>query len=246
MPVPSHTQNQLDRFVKDGVIPGDFVKNVLENNLSEAFFSADLDNLRNLEDIVRYVYNHIPHESWGSPEKVRRYSESISQSRKETKTIDIWTDGSCHGNPGPAGSAFLVLEKGNRQGLCVGHYLNNATNNIAELTAIGNALLWIDNKYGSKLDVTINTDSEYCIGILSKGWKAKENVDLIFRIKNLIRKFESVSFIKVKAHTGEEKNELVDNTANECIDRMSGQEFDWYLPLNPPQRSSIKDDKTVV
>jgi hypothetical protein len=59
----------------DGSHPyvGDFLRAVLENNLTEAFGRADEYNLRTLHAIVAYVYNELPSPSHGSPEKVRTW-----------------------------------------------------------------------------------------------------------------------------------------------------------------------------
>ncbi len=52
--------------------------------------------------------------------------------------IAVWTDGACTGNPGPAGIGVVVIEGGERSELS--EYLGDATNNIAELTAIERGL----------------------------------------------------------------------------------------------------------
>ncbi len=59
---------------KDHKIPtGDFLKAVLENNLVEAFRRADLENRRDMYEIVQFCYNELPASAWGSPEKVKRW-----------------------------------------------------------------------------------------------------------------------------------------------------------------------------
>ena len=68
--IPEYTKESIDSFVARKLPPGGFVSAVLENNLSQAFARADLENERHMKDIVSYVYNHIPMDAWGSPEKV--------------------------------------------------------------------------------------------------------------------------------------------------------------------------------
>ena len=85
-----------------------------------------------------------------------------------------------------------------------------ATNNIAELTAILRVLELVDNPLSS---VVIHTDSAYSIGVLSKGWKAKANKELIFRIKQHLSNMPNVTLKKVKGHAGVPENELVDDLA---------------------------------
>ena len=64
------TKLAFDGYRDQGVPPSDFIYAVLTNNLSEAFARADEDNLKDLRDIVQYVYNYMPAKAWGTPEKV--------------------------------------------------------------------------------------------------------------------------------------------------------------------------------
>lgn len=48
---------------------------VLENNLTEAFGRADMDNREAMFDIVQYCYNELPFVCWGSKEKVSKWLE---------------------------------------------------------------------------------------------------------------------------------------------------------------------------
>jgi len=67
------TKAGIDRYVKDGVPPGDFLRAVLSNNLSESFGLADLENRRDMFEIVSYLYNKVPMDVWGSLEKVQAH-----------------------------------------------------------------------------------------------------------------------------------------------------------------------------
>jgi ribonuclease HI len=58
-------------------------------------------------------------------------------------------------------------------------YLGIGTNNVGELTAVWRALEAIP----VDVDAVVHTDSKYAIGVLSQGWKAKANAELIARIK---------------------------------------------------------------
>ena len=76
------TRQAIDDYVANGWEPGGFVSAVLENNLSEAFGRADLENRRDLFEIVQYVYNCIPATCWGSREKVKAWYEYKEEQRK--------------------------------------------------------------------------------------------------------------------------------------------------------------------
>lgn len=123
----------------------------------------------------------------------------------------VFTDGACHGNPGPAGSgAFLRLPDGRewRAALALGQ----ATNNIAELTAIGLALDLL-GEVAPDAPAVVWTDSSYAIGVLSKGWKAKANTELVGELRRRLAE-RPVELRWVKGHAGTEGNELADELAN--------------------------------
>ena len=90
----------------------------------------------------------------------------------------IYTDGSCRAN-GNGGIGIVWLKNGEK----VYEYskgFKNITNNIAELTAILYSLKSIRNNIDS---LEIVSDSEYSIGVITKSWKPKKNIELIAKIK---------------------------------------------------------------
>jgi ribonuclease HI len=128
---------------------------------------------------------------------------------------DAWiayTDGACSGNPGPAGSGVvLVAPDGTmHEGL---EYLGEATNNVAELTAILRALEWIP---GDARAIVVYTDSQYAIGVLQKGWKAKVNQDLVARTRRVVET-RAARLVYVPGHKGVPLNERADELAREAI-----------------------------
>ncbi len=72
-PMREDLYGALERYLNHGIMPGSFMTAVLENNLMEACGRADHENIRNLPNIVGYIYNHIPSSSWGSKEKVNEF-----------------------------------------------------------------------------------------------------------------------------------------------------------------------------
>lgn len=130
----------------------------------------------------------------------------------DTETINIYTDGASAGNPGPSGIG-VVLRFGEHEKE-ISKYIGIATNNIAELEAIRLGLLAVKN---TNLPVRVFTDSRYAYGILSQGWKARKNQDIIDEIKNILTKFKDLKFIKVAGHVGIEGNERADFLATSAI-----------------------------
>lgn len=124
-----------------------------------------------------------------------------------------YTDGACTGNPGPAGSGLVVIAPSGKMSEGFAS-LGTGTNNIAELTAIGLALEAIPPGVE---DIVIHTDSKYAIGVLSQGWKAKANQELIAGIKKSLKARPKVALVYVPGHAGVPLNERADELAREAI-----------------------------
>jgi ribonuclease HI len=123
-----------------------------------------------------------------------------------------FTDGACSGNPGPAGSGVVIVAPGGKlhEGF---DYLGEATNNVAELTAILRALEWIP---AAAAVIVVHTDSKYSIGVLTKGWKAKANPELIAKTRRLVEQ-RRARLEYVPGHSGVPLNERADELAREAI-----------------------------
>jgi ribonuclease HI len=120
----------------------------------------------------------------------------------------VYADGACSGNPGPAGLGVVRLDRGGRRELS--EYLGDGTNNIAELTAILRAAESIDDP---EVPLRIYTDSSYAIGVLTKGWKAKANKELVKSVKGALARLHDVELFHVRGHAGVELNEDADRLA---------------------------------
>jgi|TARA_B100002019_G_scaffold129154_1_gene111102 ribonuclease HI len=134
--------------------------------------------------------------------------------------IDIHTDGSCIGNPGPGGWGVIS----DIFTIC-GHE-PHTTNNIMEMRAVIEALKRC--KRESLFNVRIHTDSMYVKNGITQwihnwkrnGWKTSsgkdvKNKDLWIEIYALNQEMDSIEWIWVKAHNGNPKNEEVDKLARE-------------------------------
>ena len=133
---------------------------------------------------------------------------------KEANRIDIYTDGACSYNPGPAGLGVVLIYKGYKKE--ISKYIGEATNNIAELTAIKVGLESIKKSHRN-IPTVIYTDSQYCHGMFTKDWNPKKNVELISEIRTLLLDFRYLGFKWVKAHNGNQYNELADQLAVKAI-----------------------------
>jgi len=68
--IPITTREAIDNFRDRGREPGGFVRAILENNLESTIRRADVHNYEALKEIMNYVFNEIPGESWGDETKV--------------------------------------------------------------------------------------------------------------------------------------------------------------------------------
>lgn len=133
--------------------------------------------------------------------------------------IVAYADGACSGNPGPCGLGVVVVDGEKRRELS--EYLGIGTNNIAELTAILRVLESVTA--GEARPVTVFTDSSYAIGVLSKGWKAKANQELIAEVKKALKRLAAVELRYVPGHSGVELNERADVLATDSVKRRASR-----------------------
>ncbi len=123
-----------------------------------------------------------------------------------------YCDGACSGNPGPAGVGAVLLWDDERHVLS--EYLGRATNNIAELTAIER----IVHRAPRGRPLHVYTDSTYSIGVLTGGWRAKKNQELVARVKRALAEHGEVELHHVRGHAGAELNELADQLAVQAVE----------------------------
>ena len=141
------------------------------------------------------------------------------------KTVTIYTDGACSGNPGPGGWGAILRYGEVEKELSGGEDMT--TNNRMELMGVIAAL----SALKESCIVELYSDSKYVIDALSKGWvygwkkkgwrksdnKPALNIDLWEQLLALIAKHE-VHYHWVKGHAENEYNERCDALA--VMERM--------------------------
>lgn len=152
-------------------------------------------------------------------EKTEKRKAEARDEPADSRTVVAWTDGACSGNPGDAGAGVVLMY--GRHRLEISRYLGQGTNNIAELTAIK---IVLEKMKDARRPLHIHTDSTYSIGVLSKGWKAKKNQELVAEILAMLEGFKGVRFIKVAGHAGIEENELADELARLAVSNRENLE----------------------
>ena len=136
------------------------------------------------------------------------------------KTVTIYTDGACSGNPGPGGWGAILCYNGAEKELSGGEAMT--TNNRMELTGVIEAL----SALNEPCTVELYSDSKYVVDALSKGWarawrekgwikadkKPALNVDLWEKLLQLCQTHE-LHCHWVKGHAENEFNNRCDELA---------------------------------
>lgn len=139
-------------------------------------------------------------------------------SRNKHHALRIYTDGGSRGNPGNAATAFIIedtegsiLEKNSE-------YIGITTNNVAEYTALINALKKA-TKYG-KAEVFCFSDSEFMLDQLTGKDKVRKKhiAELFLKVKKMERAFPKVVYSHLRRENPKIKR--VDKLVNEELDKI--------------------------
>ena len=136
------------------------------------------------------------------------------------KTVTLYTDGACSGNPGPGGWGAILEFKGTEKELSGGE--SSTTNNRMELTAVIEGLKALKES----CIVELYSDSKYVIDALEQGWalswrekgwkkadkKPALNPDLWAQLLDLTAKHQ-MRYHWVKGHADNPKNNRCDQMA---------------------------------
>ena len=153
----------------------------------------------------------------------------------QKKHVNIYTDGSCLGNPGPGGYGAILIFGKHRKALSNGYALT--TNNRMELLAPAVAL----EALSEPCTVTITTDSQYVKNGINQwihnwkknGWRTKDkkpvkNADLWQRLDTAVSG-HTVEWKWVKGHSGHAENEACDDLARSAAQSDNLHQDTGYL-----------------
>lgn len=136
-------------------------------------------------------------------------------------TVEIYTDGSARGNPGPGGYGAILKWGNAEKELSQG--FRKTTNNRMELLAV---IVALETLTREGLEVEVYSDSKYVVEAVKQGWvfgwqkkgfKGKKNPDLWMRFLKVYAKHH-VKFHWVKGHNDHPYNERCDVLATEAAD----------------------------
>ena len=143
------------------------------------------------------------------------------------KTVTLYTDGACSGNPGPGGWGAILMYGAHKKEMSGGE--EHTTNNRMELTAAIESLKALKEP----CQVTLTSDSKYLVDGIQKGWAASWkkkgwkksdnspalNPDLWDELLTLVDRHE-ITWVWVKGHVGHPFNERCDALATAFADTL--------------------------
>ena len=89
--LPEGLQGGMQMYIEHGISGGGFLNAVLENDLFSAVMRADVTNLKELPNIVRWVHNEAPPYSHGSKLKVKEWINKIRE-EDDIPTFNLSSD----------------------------------------------------------------------------------------------------------------------------------------------------------
>lgn len=135
----------------------------------------------------------------------------VTKIQNERKSITLYTDGACLGNPGNGGWGTILDYKGAQKEFSGGE--KNTTNNRMELMAVIKGL----EQLKEPCDVKIVSDSQYVLNSITKwifGWIKKDFKDVknpdLWKQYLIVSKGHNITTEWVKGHNGHPENERCD------------------------------------
>lgn len=137
----------------------------------------------------------------------------------ENKSVKLFSDGACRGNPGIGGAGAVITDEADKILWEGKEYLGRCTNNIAEYRALMLGLKGALANGFNSLEVYL--DSELLANQINGSYKVKNpNLRILMEeVRQLLSSFRSVS---VK-HVLRCDNAQADRLANRAIDEYKGQ-----------------------
>jgi ribonuclease HI len=178
-------------------------------------YRAAKRNLEAIEGEALLADDACPPAMPAAQNPTQKKAAAAKRFQERTQPVDaiiVYADGACSGNPGPAGIGVVLQDGASRKELS--QFLGPGTNNIAELMAIYEAVQAIE---AVERPVRLHTDSRYSIGVLSMGWKAKANQELVARVRQALSRLKDVELIHVPGHAGVVLNERADVLAVQAV-----------------------------
>ena len=167
----------------------------------------------------------------------------------EPPEVEVFTDGACHGNPGPGGWAAILRYRGTEKEL--GGFEPHTTNNRMEMTAAIAGLEALNRP----CRVRLYSDSQYLRDGITRwinNWKRRgwltadrqpvKNIDLWRRLDAAAARHD-VAWIWVRGHSGHLENERADALARAHIIAARLERSNSTSPGAPIPRRGVGDEE---
>lgn len=147
------------------------------------------------------------------------------------KIVELYTDGSCLGNPGTGGYAYILKYKHHKKIVSEGY--SNTTNNRMELMAVIKGLLALKEH----CIVTVYTDSRYVqkgitewiLNWKNNGWKTATKQDVknkdLWEVLDNLSNQHNITWEWIKGHSNNTINNECDNLAREAAKGFFKNEY---------------------
>ena len=133
--------------------------------------------------------------------------------------ISIFTDGGARGNPGPAALGVFIEDENKQELARIGKTIGDATNNVAEYSAILEGLNWaLKNKKKCNIEsINFYMDSQLACSQLTGLFKVKNSKirEFVFAIR---QKEAEIKVPVFYAHIPREENFMADFMVNQALD----------------------------
>jgi len=194
--------------------------------LEEAILQAPTDRLGEIEQRLKGLidFASAPVEKKANPPEVVDNNSPLEVSNGEM--VYAWSDGSCLGNPGPGGWAYVIRMGAEEWEGSAGK--KQTTNNIMEMTGALKAL----EALPEGTSITLETDSQYVVKGMTqwlRGWKKKNwkksdgnpvlNQEL-WKQLDAANQARKVTWKWVKGHAGHAENERCDDLARAAAEEL--------------------------
>ncbi len=175
--------------------------------------------------------------------KSQASGDKVTAKASRWHEVDIYCDGACDPNPGPAGTGLAVYRDHALSELWYGLFNPAGTNNTAELQGLLHALKLAKSAVEGGRQTAIHCDSRYAIDCVTKwafGWKSRDWTRKTGPIMNLaliqdahavyLELVDRITVLHVPGHAGIEGNELADRMSMLAIQKAETD----LVPCPPP------------
>lgn len=172
----------------------------------------------------------------------------------------MYTDGACSGNPGRGGWAVVAFDENDHRIMQLSGGYRLTTNNRMEIMAVSRGLeklmsrLQSENPKDTDIKVTVYSDSQLVVNTMNQGWAQKTNTDLWNQLEQILETISNngrlnitVEYVKVKGHSDNSKNNLVDQIAVAASQPVNARGVDeYYEKITVAAQNETEESPSIV